>query len=215
MYYIYEIYNKVTKRKYIGMTLNYEKRFNTHMNHLRYGDHTERLMQKDYVLYGRDSFDYRLLEMVNDRTYAHQREKHYMTIFKTSYDEYGYNGQDVIFNKYQNTNESVNSQNYFFQKIKETGLPLYKVAEKIGISRKSLIRGITHIKSMKMSAFLELINLLNIDKKEAVEYLGWGIPISEEIKETLGNFSALSENEQNLILEFAQTLVQKKQTERG
>lgn len=131
MYYVYEIFNKVTGRKYIGMTQKHQNRYKAHMSQLKYGTHTEKLLQKDYVLYGEDSFDYRILEVVDSKKLAHQREIHYMNLNKTYLEDFGYNSQDTIFNKYQNSNESVNSQNYFYQKIKETGLPLCQFAKKL------------------------------------------------------------------------------------
>ena len=210
MYYIYELFNKVTGRKYIGMTTNHQRRFNGHMSMLKYGTHTERLLQKDYVLYGAESFDYRLLEFVPDKKTAHQREKHYMNLFKTYLDDFGYNSQDTIFNKYQNSNESVNSQNFFYKKIKETGLPLYKVAKELGISRKSLIHGITHPNSMTARSFLKLVNFIDLDKAETIEYMGWLTdPFSkftENEKEMLLGFCKLSEKEQDLVLQMAERL---------
>ena len=208
MYYIYEIYNKVTGRKYIGMTQNYKQRFKQHLSQLKCGIHTEKLLQKDYVLYGEDSFDYRLLEVVDDKKTAMSREHHYMVFYKTYFEDYGYNSQDTLFNKYQNNNESVNSQNFFYRKIKETGLPLCKVANAIGISRKSLIHGITHPQSMSARAFLNLVNFIPLDKNEAAMFMGW---LTEENKpKHIKDFAQLSENDQDLVIQIMQSLLANK-----
>lgn len=68
MYYIYEIYNKVSGKKYIGMTTDHFKRYSQHMQLLSRGEHTEKVMQKDYVMYGEDSFDYRLIDFADDKS---------------------------------------------------------------------------------------------------------------------------------------------------
>ena len=211
MYYIYEIFNKVTDRKYIGMTTNYQKRFETHMTNLRYGKHAEKVFQRDYILYGRESFDYRLLEVVEDRVFAHEREKHYMKLFKTIWEDYGYNSQDSCFNKYQNSADSVNSQNFFYRKIKESGQSLQMVAEQIGMTRKSLLYGITHTGSMKAIDFMNLVNYLDLNKQEVIEYIGWiRNPLSklpQEDRELLKNLSKLSEEELDLVLKVMDRLI--------
>lgn len=208
MYYVYEIFNKVTGRKYIGMTFNHWKRYRAHMSCLKSGRHTERQFQKDYVLYGEDSFDYRILEVVDDKKTAHQREIHYMNINKTYLDDYGYNSQDVIFNKYQTkkVNESVNCQNFFYQKIKETGLPLYKVAKIIGISRKSLIHGITHPGKMQARAFTRLVNFLPLTKEEALDFIGW---LTDDVRakpQYVQDFCSLSDENKELILKLMEQM---------
>lgn len=217
MYYIYEIYNKVSGRKYIGMTANHKKRFEQHMNHLRYGKHSSKLLQRDFVLYGKNSFDYRILETVENKTEAHQREKHYMILNKSYYEDFGYNGQDVMFNKYQSTNDSVNTQNFFYKKIKATGVSLNKVAEMVGLSRKSLIRGITHVSQMKADAFMKLVNFLSMDKEVVALYSGWITErrLSEHEFEICDMFSQLSEDKQELILQVAKGLAESNLNQKG
>lgn len=213
MYCVYEIFNKVTGRKYIGMTINHTNRFNAHMSQLNYGTHKERLMQRDYILYGRDSFDYRLLEFVDNKVLAHQREIHYMKINKTYLEDFGYNSQDPFFNKYQNKRKPVNSQNYFYEKIKETGMSLSKFAASIGISRKSLVHGMIHPRTMSAIGFCKMVNALPLNKDEVSRFMGWIIDptkyYSEEEKEMIKKFSQLSEDNQNLVLEVMQSMVSK------
>lgn len=219
MYYIYEIYNKVTGRKYIGMTQNHSYRYSQHMSQLKYGTHTEKVMQKDYVLYGEDSFDYRLLEIVEEKKLAHKREVHYMIINKTHSEEYGYNSQDTIFNKYQNNNDPVNSQNIFYQKIKETGMPLCKFAAELGISRKALIHGITHIGSMKASAFCKMVNILPLDIEDVCKYKEWIIDktklLPKESQEKIKEFSQLSTETQDLVIRIMEEMLSEKRMQEG
>ena len=207
MYYIYEIYNKVTGRKYIGMTTNHVKRFETHIYNLEHGKHTEKLMQRDYVLYGRDSFEYRILEYQTSIEQAHDREKHYMKLFKTYLNDYGYNNQDPVFNKYQNSNESVNSQNYIYQKIKETGYSLSEFARKVGCSRKVLIHNITHPGGMKVYEFLNMVDLLDMDEESASRFMGWQVDDKRIKPKYLRNFNKLSEEYQDLVLRVMSSLL--------
>ena len=201
MYYIYEIINSVTKRKYIGMTNNHAKRFKTHMDDLKHGRHSEKLLQKDYVLYGRDSFDYRLLDFAETKKEAHEKEKHYMKLYKTNLEDYGYNCQDTLFNKYQNCKESLNSQNYFYKKFKEMGLPLNAIAQKIGISRASLIRIAIRPKYMKAKVFNNMVNILGFDKYELLQEMGWyeKPKYSEKDLRTFEMYSKLSKENQDLV----------------
>lgn len=207
MYYIYEIFNKITGRKYIGMTQNHQKRYNAHLTNLKYGQHLEKQFQKDYVLYGEDSFDYRILEILPDnKDLAHKRERHFMNLYKTYLDKYGYNSHDTIFNKYQNSNDPVNSQNFFYQKIKEMGLPLSKIAKEVGLTRKSLIHGITHPGKMQAHAFIRLVNFLPLTKEEALDYIGW---LTDDVRgkpQYVQNFCNLSNENKDLVLKVMEQM---------
>ena len=209
MYYIYEIFNKVTGRKYIGMTTNHFKRFEQHMLNLERGVHAEKMMQRDYILYGKDSFEYRLLEYQFEKTKAHQREIHYMKRFKTHYDDYGYNSRDAYFNKYQNTNDSINSQNFIYKLIKQSGLSLNKVAKEIGISRSALIRKLTHPKSLSKRQILGLCDVLDLKLTEILMFVGLTDKnYSQEEIETIWKFNRLKQEDKEFVLGFMHRLLE-------
>ena len=208
MYYIYEIFNKVTGRKYIGQTINHNNRVKVHMANLRKGIHLERLMQRDYVLYGEDSFDYRLIDFAKNHSEAIQKEKHYMIISKTYEEEYGYNSQDAYFNKYQSMKEPVNKQNYFFQKAKEKNIPLIQIAKQMGVSRPTLIRNMVHPRTFSVNGFKKFIEVLGISKEEAISYMGWDR--NKTTKHTdvpIEMFSKLSERNQQLVVDCIKAIL--------
>jgi len=207
MIYIYEIYNKVTGRKYIGQTIDHVKRFKTHILNLQKGTHTEKLMQRDFVLYGKESFDYRILEIVHSRADAIKSEKHYMIINKTYEDEFGYNAQDSYFNRYQNAKTPVNAQNYLYKKAQETGLSLTHIASLLGISCRTLIRNFVHPRRFSVSEFTRLVDLLGLDRAEVTQYMGWchSKSISRE-ERAINDFCNLDENIQEIILMFVSAL---------
>lgn len=203
MYYIYEITNSVTGRKYIGQTINHVKRFNAHMANLRKGVHKERLMQRDYVLYGEESFDYKLLNYASNHQESIKLEKHYMIVNKTYDEEYGYNSQDAYFNKYQNSKPPINSQNYFYQVIKEKGVCLTKVAEEVGISLRTLIRNLNNPKSFNVKGFTKFVEVLGLDKEKAITYMGWNKPDESSLE----LFKRLDGESQKQILALCERLV--------
>lgn len=208
MYYIYEIYNKVTGRKYIGQTINYQNRYKVHMSNLKKGIHSERLMQRDYILYGEDSFDYRLLDFAETYSEAIKKEKHYMILNRTYEEENGYNSQDSYFNKYQNTKQPVNFQNYFYQKAKEKGIPLVQIANQMGVSRPTLIRNMVHPRTFSVNGFKKFIEVLGISKEEAIKYMGWNEKVSVNNTDVfVKRFSKLSEANQQLVMDCMKALL--------
>ncbi|BBI90252.1 hypothetical protein MRS_135 [Staphylococcus phage MR003] len=67
MSYIYMIQNKVNNKIYIGSTVDYEKRYKSHMRSLRGNYHDNKVLQKDFNLYGECSFNFiKLCETVSE-----------------------------------------------------------------------------------------------------------------------------------------------------
>lgn len=65
MFYYYQIKNKNNNKIYIGITENLEKRWQSHQYLLSINKHPNYKLQKDYNLYGKDSFVFSLLEEKN------------------------------------------------------------------------------------------------------------------------------------------------------
>ena len=211
MYYIYEIINNVTGRRYIGQTIDHQKRFVKHMFNLKRGTHTERLMQRDYVLYGEDSFSYRIIDLADTHKEAIAKEKRYMILGKTYEDDYGYNSQDTYFNKYQNNKPPINSQNYFYKHIKSQNITLTELSSKLNISLRTLIRNLIHPRMFSVSAFKKLIDVLNLDKKEIFHYMKWPQETTTDNEEYITKFKKLSSENQLLILNLCDCLIQRKE----
>lgn len=53
---VYQISNIITKRSYIGCTVNFSQRINTHFLDLKAGKHLSGIMNRDYLDYGDKAF---------------------------------------------------------------------------------------------------------------------------------------------------------------
>lgn len=90
---IYMIVNTKNGKLYIGSSTNIRKRWNTHKSLLRRGKHHTKLLQRAYDKYGKDSFDFVLLEEIaedakNEEVY--KREQYYLDTLKP-FGRKGYN----------------------------------------------------------------------------------------------------------------------------
>lgn len=79
---IYCIINKKTGKRYIGQSLDVNKRICTHRSSLFNGYHASEELQKDYNELGIDSFEVFLLEEIFDTEKLKQREDHWICKFK-------------------------------------------------------------------------------------------------------------------------------------
>lgn len=87
---MYAIQHNVTKRIYVGCSLNYERRIRQHICHLRNKKHTNSEMQKDFDLYGED-YSYFVIEKNVPFHGCFDKEKLWMNIFRSNEIETGYN----------------------------------------------------------------------------------------------------------------------------
>lgn len=71
------------------MTMNLERRIIDHFTKLNTGKHVNRLLQEDYIKYGRKSFVYRPLTEVKGLREARQKEKELIKKYNT--ENTGYN----------------------------------------------------------------------------------------------------------------------------
>lgn len=96
-FYIYEIVNNVTQRKYIGMTQSICKRCAQHLTQLRSKVHTAEGIVADYIKYGEKSFQFKVIDFAYSKDEAKFKEGMYMHKFKTYNPDFGYNGHDSRF----------------------------------------------------------------------------------------------------------------------
>lgn len=90
---IYKIENKITKKIYIGQTDRkyIGDRIGKHKYSLKNGKHKNKLMQKDFDLYGFESFEVSVLEELSDYDLANKRERYFIDYFGGSGSEFLYN----------------------------------------------------------------------------------------------------------------------------
>src|SRR5699024_3598362 len=63
---VYMRINKSDGKKYIGSTVDYKKRVRSHLNGLRGGYHENEKLQKDFDVYGEESFEFEIVHHVTD-----------------------------------------------------------------------------------------------------------------------------------------------------
>ncbi len=76
---IYEIVNKKNGKRYIGQAVDFDKRNGEHFRALEGGYHYNQYLQRSYNKYGRDAFDFNVLEYCDKQSLT-QREQHFVDI---------------------------------------------------------------------------------------------------------------------------------------
>lgn len=88
---IYEIYNTVTKKRYIGSTTrDFKKRWGGHRHRLRKNKHHSKHLQNTWNKYGEDNFEFRIIEFCKPE-HCIQREQWWMDLYGVADRNYGYN----------------------------------------------------------------------------------------------------------------------------
>lgn len=87
---IYCIENIINNKKYIGLTNDVYRRKCEHFSHLRCGTHKNSHLQHAWNMYGEDNFIFYILEKCGIDI-IDERERHYISLYKSNNEEYGYN----------------------------------------------------------------------------------------------------------------------------
>lgn len=92
MEFIYGIRNKITNKIiYVGITNNPQRRFKEHLNNIN--DHKcAEGMQDEIITYGKENFEYIILEESNNERLMQHTERNWIQILKTMENGIGYNG---------------------------------------------------------------------------------------------------------------------------
>jgi len=90
---IYIIENVINKKIYIGSAKNFKKRHSNHVKDLRAKNHHSIRLQKDWDLYGENSFLFKILEIVDKKSYVkiYIIEQKHLDYKKSYLDIIGYN----------------------------------------------------------------------------------------------------------------------------
>lgn len=89
---VYEIYNKINKKKYIGSSKNLYNRLHGHISCLKANKHHNKHLQNAWNKYGEKEFEYNILKFCLEIN-RFVREQHYINIIKPEYNKV----QDVFF----------------------------------------------------------------------------------------------------------------------
>ncbi len=87
---IYCIFNKINGKFYLGSTINFKTRINTHRIQCKRNIHHSIKFQRAYKKYGEDSFVVYILEYVDNHNIK-EREEYYLNLLKPYESEIGYN----------------------------------------------------------------------------------------------------------------------------
>lgn len=75
---IYSISNKITGKRYVGSAVDFRRRKNLHLHHLRAKTHHSRYLQNAWNKYGEENFIITILEEVSDVNDLINREQWYL-----------------------------------------------------------------------------------------------------------------------------------------
>src|SRR5437879_798212 len=87
---IYQIFNTVNQKRYIGYATNLKLRCKCHRVELRAGEHKNPHLQGAWDLYGEQSFEFSILEICTIENLS-TREDYWAKKFNTHNREFGYN----------------------------------------------------------------------------------------------------------------------------
>lgn len=82
---IYEIVNLVNGKRYVGSAIRFNSRWIYHRRDLRARKHHSPYLQASWNKYGEDSFAFRVLEGVVDKSLLISREQHYIDTLRPEY----------------------------------------------------------------------------------------------------------------------------------
>ena len=75
---VYEIKNNSNGKVYIGGTINIERRWSMHKSNLNANRHCNKELQKDWEIFGEETFSLRVVEPIAQECDLGAREKHYI-----------------------------------------------------------------------------------------------------------------------------------------
>lgn len=91
---VYALKNKVTGKIYVGSTANLHGRIYTHQYSLNRKRRTVEQMQRDFDMYGWESFEIKIVGRYANWLDGKRMEKFYMQVLRTYDPAHGYNYKD-------------------------------------------------------------------------------------------------------------------------
>ncbi|MEY4572305.1 MAG: hypothetical protein RLZ10_1531 [Bacteroidota bacterium] len=88
---IYLITNNINKKVYVGSSQDIKRRFYLHKHYLNKGNHTNKHLQSAWDEYGEQNFSFSILEECFDTEKLLEKEKSYISDYKSTNREIGYN----------------------------------------------------------------------------------------------------------------------------
>jgi group I intron endonuclease len=162
---VYQILNKENNKVYIGSTNNFKKRRKQHFYLLRSGKHGNSYLQDSWNKYGEDSFEFNVVEIVEDQDNLIEREQYYIDTFKSYNNSFGYNLKRYAKGMKDFTHKDETKDKMRKSKLKELNSFFGKThTEKAKDSIRKSNRGEGASKSkLKESDVLEIYKLLSLN----------------------------------------------------
>lgn len=88
---IYTITNTINGLKYVGGTINIDRRWQQHRKSLKNNSHRSIYLQADYNKYGESAFEYKIIEQLTDKSQLLIREQYWYDKYEPFKRENGYN----------------------------------------------------------------------------------------------------------------------------
>jgi group I intron endonuclease len=88
---VYKYQNKIDVKLYIGSSIDIQKRWKSHRDELIKNNHENCYLQRAITKYGIENFEFRVLEIVEDKTKLIEREQYYLDLYKSYLPKNGYN----------------------------------------------------------------------------------------------------------------------------
>lgn len=79
---VYKVENKINDKVYIGATCNFSRRKAQHI-HTAKNNSTNSLFHKDIRDYGKDNFEWKIIEKCSNKNYLEENEKYYIKLYGT------------------------------------------------------------------------------------------------------------------------------------
>lgn len=93
---IYSITNNINKKRYIGCTIRFSKRFNSHKHNLKNNKHHCRHLQNAWNKHGQENFKFEIVEIVQDIALLVEKEQYWADFYKSFDEKYGYNSGECL-----------------------------------------------------------------------------------------------------------------------
>ncbi len=92
---VYCIYNRVNGKRYVGSSLNVERRLRVHKRKLLIGQHENRYLQRSWNRHGADAFEFWIFEMCLPKECV-DREQFWIDACRSAERKFGYNLHPLV-----------------------------------------------------------------------------------------------------------------------